>query len=307
MPPQPHLTTPLRAWRCPQCNRRAAFSTSRPSRAVGPEHPQYLPVPEPPQQTVPYHPPVKGSLPVPRNVLAGASGKDKTSDWWLDQVTQRPQRPVRHTPGSREEWKVKMADSRRRNLREGLKTLRARQQHETRKRQDRAKERSEKHEAALNAPEREDERINAITHGLDLDALFNHAPQDPHRDERLAHKRANVAQQAALKSSERLNHLHTLYMNARNFIVTPQQLDAAVEEAFGTPDKPVSYAKDGTVFDNAQSVWVQGKPASVQDMLAAANGGGRGAVLTRGSIEVSRERMRRIAEELTGGGMEEEA
>ena len=128
MPPHTPLATTLRAWRCPQCTRRA-FSTSRRSRAIGPEHPQYMPVPEAPQQTVPYHPPVKGSLPVPRNILAGARRKDKSSDEWIADATKRPAKDIKHAAGSREEWKIKMTESRRRNLREGIKSLKARQQY----------------------------------------------------------------------------------------------------------------------------------------------------------------------------------
>lgn len=306
MPPHTPLATPLRGWRCPQCTRRAAFSTSRSSRAVGPEHPQYMPVPEPPQQTIPYHPPVKGSLPVPRNVLAGAGRKDKGSPDWADDAAKRPKKQFEHPPGSREAWKVKMAESRRRNLKEGLQTLKARQQYESRKQATRQAETHEKRQAARNAPEREDERLTMPTHGLDLDKLLHEAPQDPHREVRLAHKRANVAQHESLRSAERLNNLHTLYMNARNFIVTPEQLDAAVDEAFGTETNPVNFAANGSDGQSAQSVWGQGKPASVGDMLAAAQGGGRGAVKMTGSLESSRERLRRIAEELTGGAMEED-
>lgn len=303
MPPHTPLAMPLRAWRCPQCTQRAAFSTTRPSRAVGPEHPQYLPVPEPPQQTHNYYPPVKGTLPVPRNVLAGAGSKDKASDKWLNDASKRPQKQIKHAKGSREEWKVKIAESRRRNLKEGVKSLHARQQYEARREEARMQEKSEKHEAALNAPEREDERLTLPTHGLDLETLFNKAPQDPQREDRLATKRANVAQQAALKSAERLDHLHTLYMNAHKFIVTPQQLDAAVDEAFGTEERPAKFGVEGALSGSI-SVWGDGKPASVQDMLAASQGGGRGAVQMKGGLELSRERMRRIAEELTGGAME---
>ena len=263
-------------------------------------------VPEPPQQTVPYHPPVKGSLPVPRNVLAGAGSKDKASDEWLNDAAKRPQRPIKHTPGSREEWKVKMTESRRRNLREGVKSLKARQQYEQRKEDARARQANEARQIALNAPEREDERLTTPTHGLDLSTLLHAAPSDPHRDSRLEHKRANVAHHVSLRSEARLNHLHTLYMNARTFIVTPQQLDTAVDEAFGTPEQPVSFAYEHSSMEAAQSVWGLGKPASVQDLLVQSQGGGQGAVRVKGGLEASRERLRRIAEELTGGAMEEE-
>ena len=150
----------------------------------------------------------------------------------------------------------------------------------------------------MTAPGREDERLTTPTHVLDLQQLLKGNPIDPNREERLAHKRANLARHEQMKQNARLNDLHTLYMNAREFIVTPAQLDAAVDEAFGPEDNPVR-------FQNQQSIWGEGKPASVQDMLNSANGVSGRAVSGAGPLEASRARIKRIAEELTGGKMEE--
>nr|POE77624.1 hypothetical protein CFP56_09271 [Quercus suber] len=125
MPPRTALSTPLRAWRCPQCTLRS-FTTSSLRSAVGPEHPQYIDVPQPPQPNVPYLPVVKGRLPVPRDVFAHAKKQDKASDAWIDRATKAPRQAVRTKPGSREEWKAKISAQRRQNLREGLKSLRER-------------------------------------------------------------------------------------------------------------------------------------------------------------------------------------
>ena len=124
-----------------------------------------------------------------------------------------------------------MSEMRRQNLREGLVSLKARKTRVERQRAERSERNQAEREERLNRPEREDERLTTPSHGLDLDALYKGPLQDPTREERVEHMRANFSQQVQLKKAERLDHVHTLYLNARTFIVTPQQLDAAVDEA----------------------------------------------------------------------------
>ncbi|KAI7591103.1 hypothetical protein KC316_g3044 [Hortaea werneckii] len=317
MPPRTALSTPLRGWRCPQCAHRS-FSSSPKILAVGPEHPRYIDVPEPPQQTVPDRKFVKGRLPVPRDVFSGARGQDKASEEWLHDHTQPPkERSVEK--GSREEWKHKMSDMRRRNLREGLTSLRARKDREQRLRSERSTENQRKREALLNRPEREDERLTTPSTGLDPNLLRQHTPSAAELAPIRAAKQANLQAHTTAKRAERLDHLHTLYLNAKTFIVTPQQLDQAVDEAFGTVEDPVRFDGDQqyspTAFYNnsmknaqSQSVWAQGKPERVQDMLNRANGqGGKTAMESAGGLaSVNKDRVRRIGEVLTGGKMEKE-
>lgn len=300
MPPSTSLSTPLLRWRCPQCAIRT-FSTSRPSRKVGPEHPLYIDVPEPPQPDKPYRPFIKGRLPVPRNVFAGAKGKDRADDEEIAKATPLPERVRNHRPGSREEWKVKMSEARRRNLSEGLKGLRARRTAtEYRAKTERERQRVERQELRSRS-EREDERLTAPSHGLDLEKLMRGPLPDPNRSLRLARKAENVSKQDSRKHAERMGHLHTLYMNARSFIVTPQQLDVALDEEFGTADQPASF----NGVHNA-SMWAKGKPATVQDMLNQGNKVGTGRAVKQTHMEVNQKRVQRIAEHLTGGKMDKE-
>ncbi|KAK4547134.1 hypothetical protein LTR36_001355 [Oleoguttula mirabilis] len=314
MPPHTALSTPLRAWRCPQCTVRSFSSTPR-TQQVGPEHPRYIDIPEPPQQTVPDRKFIKGRLPVPRDVFSGADGDKKATDEWLEPHTRSPKHEVTPPQGSREEWKHKMSDMRRRNLREGIASLRVRKTRvEKRMSEQGAKNKAEREEL-LNRPEREDERLTAPSHGLDLDYLYtvnlaDHALHDPTRAARLAFKTEKVAAHAQKKRDERLDSLHTLYLNARSFIVTPQQLDAAVDDAFGTPEAPHTFGdQSGTYGDaeNAASVWAFGRPERVQDILNRANRqGSRSAMDGAGGFSgVNKERIQRIAETLTGGKMGE--
>jgi hypothetical protein len=182
-----------------------------------------------------------------------------------------------------------------------LKALRIRTNTANRRRTERTTQRQAEREELLHRPEREDERLTAPSHGLDLDKLMHGPPPDPNREYRLKIKAENVADRDSKERALRRDHLHDLYMQARTFIVTPQQLDKAVDEAFGTADNPVT-------FNSGTSMWTYGKPDSLQDMLNRANQtGGRGALESAGNrgSSVQSERMRRIAEVLTGGKMDE--
>ncbi|KAK4508703.1 hypothetical protein PRZ48_002442 [Zasmidium cellare] len=302
MPPKTPLSSAL-SWKCPQCTIRS-FATSSKLLAVGPEHPRYIEVPEPPQQTVPHNPPVKGTLPIPRNVFAGTS-KGRTDDEVIALSTRSPKTPRDHPKGSREEWKAKMSEIRKQNLREGVKSLRARQVYEERRMTARQAAKQAERQELLERPEREDERLTAPSINMDLDALYNKPIPDPTRDERIRRKQLNIQRHEDAKRQERMDAVHSLYMNAREFIVTPQQLDRAVDAAFGTPEVP---AKFGTHVHGPanRSIWAEGRPERVQDKLNLANGQGTGYAMRNAnpSAQVNKERIRRIAETFTGGKME---
>jgi hypothetical protein len=133
-----------------------------------------------------------------------------------------------------------------------------------------------------------------------------------------------------------MDNLHTLYMHARHFIVSPAQLDSAIDAEFGTEKQPRqfgahfpttldtgydgrvdvesvrSYKGDsgiGRYSSEVTSMWAYGRPASVQDMLdRATNVTARGRQTAMGRAEgkegVVAGRVRRVAEVLTGGRME---
>ncbi|KJX99705.1 hypothetical protein TI39_contig353g00024 [Zymoseptoria brevis] len=306
MPPTTALSSPL-LWKCPQCTIRA-LSTSARQLAVGPEHPKYIEVPEPPQQNLLYSPRVKGVLPVPRDIFAGKT-RDQSDSKAIAEATRRPRKARAPLEGTREEWKVKMSEVRRRNLREGLESLRSRHQTEKKRMSDKSLARQREREELLARPEREDERLTAPSTSLDLQALLHGTVPDPTRRQRLAMKRINVETKAAEKQQERLDALHTLYMNARSFIVTPEQLDKAVDEAFGTQENPKRFGSTHMGPSAALSIWGEGRPERVQDMLNAANGVKSRSAMdsTSKALETSKDRINTIAEVFTGGKMDKEA
>jgi hypothetical protein len=229
---------------------------------------------------------------------------DKANDEEIEKAAPTPKSRFEHPKGSREEWRQKMSDSRRQNLREGLKTLHARTARRNRQKDEQSAQKKAEREALIRMPERDDERYTAPSHGLDLEKLLHGTPPDPNRKARLARKRKMVKAQAERQKVIRMDHLHTLYMRARDFIVTPEQLDKAVDNAFGTADNPVTFAGETA----GTSMWSHGPPDSLQNMLDRANRiRGRSIVPSAdGSVSsVQNERMKRLAESLTGGKMDE--
>ncbi|KAH9826770.1 hypothetical protein Tdes44962_MAKER03314 [Teratosphaeria destructans] len=305
MPPASSLTAPLRTRRCPQCSIRS-ISTTAPRQAFGPEHPRYIDVPEPPQQTIPDRPFPKGRLPVPRDIFRDARGLDQATREGVAGRTlspkQKEDRLAKPRPGSRAEWRDKISADRRRNLQEGLASLRQRRIRDTARQNAIQRRRFEEREALLNAPIREDERLTAPSHGMDL----VHPPNQPYNvrlrqvqlsqeeiAERYNHKTLLAHAHAQLKSSQRLASLQELYTNARSFIVNQAQLDAAIEKEFGTDENPRDFLKHD---NNNLSEDDNENRASVQFSRTAMGGAG-------GYAETNVERIRKIGEALTGGKM----
>lgn len=104
--------------------------------------------------------------------------------------------------------------------------------------------------------------------------------------------KARFEAKEAAKKDERRNALHSLYMNARSFIVTEEQLNKKVDEVFDDP----------WYQENPEhSIWdKEGFPNSAQSMVLDSVQARRGAV----AREVMKQRAKRLAEELTGGKMD---
>ncbi|KAF2723939.1 hypothetical protein K431DRAFT_282636 [Polychaeton citri CBS 116435] len=309
MPPRASLSGPLRGWQCAKC--RTYCNTAR-FQTHGPESPRYMPVPDPPQSTIPDRPSVKGVLPVPRDIFAGSRGKDLSDPAEIAKATPLPKHQKEPKKGSREEWKAKLAVQRRQNLREGITALRARKTKTETALSQRGLRRQKENFRLAHAPEREDERLTAPSHGLDLDALYHGGLRDPTRAQRLETKRDNYARHQELKREARMDDLHTLYTNARHFIVSNQQLEDAIDAAFGTPAQPITFGRGssdpilrgfGSRNEPNHSIWAHGRPETVAEMAKTAEGGKGVSGDAIGMASVNRERVRKIGEMLTGGKM----
>ena len=251
---------------------------------------------------------MKGVLPVPRPVFRRRprpQDPDKASPQYLANVTPEPiaDKTVPSTGSYAAgfvSWKARQAEARRRNLRESLMELKERKQKTDQYLMARSKRRSEERERLLAAPEPEDERLtNPSVLQSEQPTRHRNLP-DPDRKARLARKRQNVAEMQAMSQEERRTKLHNLYVNAGSFITTGEQLDATVDRVFDNQDQFTTDQRPGL------NIWNLGVPETVSDLLSKANKDPRSQKAmesAEGNAKITRERMRRISEELTGGKM----
>ena len=198
-------------------------------------------------------------------------------------------------------WKARQSEARRRNLRQSLLELSIRKQQKDRFVASRSAKKQANRKALLEAPEREDERLTNPSVPQSQIPQRHHAIPDPNREARLARKRQNVANMEAMRAEHRRAALHNLYVNAGSFITTASQLNATIDKAF---DDNSQFTNDSTPGLN---IWNLGFPETVQQLLGKKEGSsGRKAMdSAEGNAGMTRERMRRIAEELTGGKLDD--
>jgi hypothetical protein len=192
------------------------------------------------------------------------------------------------------QWKRKMALMRRKNLREGLLEL-----HERKRRTDwvmakRSAEKQAKRERILQQPQRDDERLTSPTIVQAMQPTRSAVLPDPDREERLAQSRLRVQTKEAEKTAARQDSLHSLYMNARNFITTEAQLAAEIERVFPEGENE-AWRNDHQAGDN---IWNLGLPPTIQSIVMDAKKS------EAARWEVMQGRVKKLAEEITGGKMD---
>lgn len=309
MPPS-HARTALSASiRCNACVNssiiaRRAFASSPASRQLGPESPRYIEVPKAPQQTAPYTPVVKGSLPVPRNIFINRSRLEKDSKEFLDNATPEPSSaaPPRGLHADRLAWKQRLSALRRKNFREGVTSLHRRKQRTDDFLAKRGTQRQNQQLSLINQPPRDDEVFTNPSMSKVVRDFLNGAYYTTPK-ENLASKKAAVARREAAKTEHRKGALHTLYLHAKEYIVTEDELSKAIDDTFGTDDNLPGFAAANS--RQGRSIWARGELLNTAEMLATNQGRGNKALPRNSSPEiVTRNRIHRIAEELTGGKIE---
>jgi hypothetical protein len=277
-----------------------SFTTTTPLSSIGPENPKFIEIPLPPQRYAVPKRDIKGKLPPPRNVFR-TRGVDKTTPEYIAAATPEPKAEGHSNVPSNDlvAWKRRMAASRRENLREGLLELHKRKVSQDTAMATRSRTKSRQREAAVYAPQREDERLTSTTVRQAVRQQQRGKVPDPGREERIAEAVERVKAKEVAKEAQRKDALHTLYMHARDFITTEEQLDAEIEKIFvESPFGPEHVGKT--------NIWdAYGAPPTVQDMLSAVNNTQKSAVdYHRGPGFITGKRMTKIVEELTGGKMD---
>ena len=284
---------------------KSATIAATPKGQIPPESPKYISIPQSRQIERFHRPWIKGVLPVPRKIFSRNPKEDKSSPAYIQATAPAPQvlvKPLPKDPSVAEyiQYTAKQATARRRNLREGLTELHTRKQlmdHEMAKR---STAKQAHNQRLLYAPIRDDERFTATSVPQAIQPSVHSGLPDPNREERVADMRRRTQAQQAAKQEERRNMLHTLYMNARDFITTEAELDKLVDKVF---DDQEQFTSPYAVGEN---IWNLGNPETVEMLLGIYSGQKFRTVIDRreGYGPVTRKRLNRLAEELTGGKMD---
>lgn len=268
------------------------FSTS-PNLRVGPESPHFIDVPKLIQPSNPSKPQVKGTLPVPREIFPSRR-TDKPGQLYLDAVTANPktkrQVNAKSSDPEKQAFKIKMAELRRQNLRQGLQDLHKRKTSAEEVLTTRSRMNQARRERVLRQPEPEDERLtrSSIVQAM---RVQKHVLADPNREERLAISKARVEAREAEKVAERQDDLHSLYMNARTFITTEEQLTAEIDRVFPEGQND-AWRND---HQHGENIWNLGVPPTVQSIVHES----RKSETAR--WDVMQNRIKKLGEQLTGG------
>ncbi|KAL2818802.1 hypothetical protein BDW59DRAFT_126642 [Aspergillus cavernicola] len=269
------------------------FSSSS-SLRVGPESPNFIEVPRSIQPDLPPKPRVKGTLPVPREIFSSRR-PDKPTEQYIAAATARPadQKKIQSDEPHAEyrEWKRKMADMRRQNLREGLLELHSRKQRTDNMMERRSREKQRRRERVLRQPEREDERLTRPSVVQEMQPKRMPLLPDPEREARLANSQARLESKKLDKELERQDALHSLYMNARTFITTEAQLAAEIENVFPEGENE-AWRSDHQHGDN---IWNLGLPQTVQNLVT------EDRKFERKRWDLIQDRVKKLGEQITGG------
>lgn len=266
---------------------------------VGPESPKWMELPRPIQPARPVPPPIKGVLPVPRNIIDSQKHKYKSSPQYFNRTAPPPkEQKWPSIDADRSDQLVylqSMAATRRSNLREGLKGIHRRRVGQ--EKEDIFKRQVEKRAnfEAKTRPDRPDELLTQQS----VPAVVREAlawvpkPKQLSPEER-AEKKAKYDACVEERMRFKMDCVHSLYMNAHKFIINEEQLNTRIEQAFGEDDNPVIW--DG----RSPNVWAVGNPIETSELVTR-----RGHTSNEDDREAMKKRMMQIAGALTGGKIKE--
>ena len=268
--------------------------TSSASLRIGPESPNFVDVPRTIQPDLPSKQHVKGTLPVPREIFP-VRRADKPSEEYIAAATPLPSKETKADPNDPHaqyiNWKRRMAEMRRQNLREGLLELHTRKQRTDKSMMQRSVEKQKRRERIFRQPEREDERLTRPSVIQEMLPKRTPVLPDPNREERLTISKARLEATNAQKQAEQQDSLQALYMNARNFITTEAQLAAEIDRVFPEGENE-AWRND---HQQGENVWNLGLPPTVQSIVNES----RKSEAAR--WDLIQGRVKKLGEQITGG------
>lgn len=288
----------------PTAFRTFSTTASRLEVDIPPESPRFINLPELPQSSEVKLPPVKGVLPVPREIFHRRNnGSHKIQAGFVDETAPRSRAEAAgEAPRSdRAAWKRALAESRRKALAAGIDKLWARKN----AREGRAKQRAESHRqrnlAAANAPEGLDDVFTRGT--VTAATLDTRVVRDPNYRERQLESQARTAALQGERAEARKDAIQRLYVEAGSFIVTEDELAKRVDEVFADDHFKKSGRWQGKY--NSVNVWdAYGAPVPVRAMFAAMKGTSNRALdKYETAVSFTTQRQKMVAGELTGGAV----
>ncbi|GBF62623.1 hypothetical protein TMEN_5180 [Trichophyton mentagrophytes] len=280
-----------RSYTAPGVQSRLFSSTAR--MMVGPEAPGYIDVPQSIQPDLPRRPQVKGTLPVPRELFPSRRPDKPTESYIADATPLPSSNTPKVAPGHPQyeqlEWRRKMAGVRRKHLREGLLELHERKKSAHQRMVARSNAKEKRRTQILNQPERDDDRLTASTTVSAMKPMKYKVLPNPGAEERLARSMAKVKEIQEARRHDVVNSIHELYLNAQQFIVNEEQLNAEIDRVFPVDNNP-DWANGRRTGEN---IWNLGPPPTM-----AVLGNQTKDELTK--WETVQRRTKRLAEELTG-------
>ncbi|KAL8419881.1 hypothetical protein RB594_002874 [Gaeumannomyces avenae] len=287
---------------------------------IPPESPKFITVPGVVQPNREPKERVRGRLPVPRRVFdlrkltapgdrpprttagAGSRRKEPGVDprleaGYVDRAMPRSRAEQTGSPprSPLAEFRRTMADSRRAALTDGIGGLYERQRRRDSLARASSNSRLRTRLAAARAPEPDDERLTRPT--VRRSVLSTAVLLDPKRFDRAAMSAERTAAVAAAKSEARRDALQELYMAAKNFIVSEEELERHVETMF----RPTYFADAHKSIQHTKNLWdLDGSPITVKELM---NQFARASKDSTPGTSETREhaRQKAVAEQLTGG------
>lgn len=285
-----------------------SFASSANRKAIPPESPNFVDVPTSfqPDLYVPRR--LKGKLPVPRELFP-VQRPDKPSPQYIENVTP-DMKPENMTPASRQtplgQHRSRMSSLRKQHLRSSLVDLHARKQYIIRQIDARSTAKLEESERLRHQPIREDERLTNVSTPTAMLPRKTTLYTEENAEAIWNSKQENVLRQQDKRDSMNSYALHSLYMNARNFVTTEEQLLAEIEKKFLPGGRNAEFRRSDFA-ETGDNIWVKGVPSTVKDLISESssqtprNGQPPPPSDVKTKYRKDQERMQRIAEELTGG------
>jgi hypothetical protein len=285
---------------------RRYLSSTASLLAIPPESPSWIEVPQPLQSPAPPKPPIKGILPIPREVIKDRRHRYKATSKHLDTTAAYPktQRPINpDVKGAELNIFDRQVSSQRRDLlREGMKGIFERRVSQAHKERIVKKSRIIKDLKARNAPARQEDILTqqSVPEVVRLALAWKPTKKVETEQEKQERKQTydEIVEQ---KLQHKMDQVHKLYLNAGNFIIDENQLNEQIDKVFGSDEKPIYWNGNGI------SVWQTGPPSGTKGLGSSFS---QAPTLTGYGDNFKErndmmKRIMKIAGELSGGKIEE--